>query len=335
MSIYATQWPVWPEAEILREPVRGNASEPEVIVRRRQSGLVGPNGEDIGVFGGLPHISLFAGIDGFSLGMEWSGGYETVLQHEMSEMCCHTLLANRPGHFRSAALIQGDIFKTPTSMILEESGLMVGECRVVTGGPPCQGFSWANSNRGNGHDKRNDCILEFVRKVDEIKPWFFIFENVPEFLQLNKGEYFESFLEVAYNSYYELVYGLIDCCEYGVPQRRVRFICMGTRRDVAEVKGQIAGLPAPEHFGKSDLRILRAADRRPEKYPEAASIRRAPGIRYFPDRPVLVPPSPAYHGGHGDDNHEFDGRPKSFLKFYDRLAKEEPDRLVEIGKEAA
>ena len=64
------------------------------------------------------------------IGLE-QAGFCCVVQHEIDAMCCETLIANRPNFFRHAALIQGDIYKTPTSMLLEEAGLRVGEVALT------------------------------------------------------------------------------------------------------------------------------------------------------------------------------------------------------------
>ena len=289
------------------------------MVRRRHSGLIGPNGEDIFVAPGQTVISLFTGAGGMDLGME-QAGFCTLVQHEYDEAACLTLIANRPRCFTHAALIQGDICKTPTSMLLAESGLRVGEPDVITGGPPCQGFSISNMKACRGkYDVRNDLVFEYLRVVIEAKPKFFIFENVPGFLSFNKGEYFKAFLQAAYNCYYELVYGLLDAVEYLVPQHRVRFFCMGTRRDLFEIEGQICSLPKPICFSDKDLLKLKDIVALPLLFQgEEDLLTHAPGIRYFPDRPILFPPSPT-HDGH---------RSKRFIEFYRELERIEPDRIV-------
>lgn len=256
------------------------------------------------------------------IGVE-QAGMSTVCQVEWWDVACQTLLANRPEWFRHAALIQADIRRLPTETILEESGLRVGEAWLVCGGPPCQGFSTANTKSHSGtYDARNDLVYEFLRVVREAKPRHFIMENVPGFLRFNKGEYFKQFLATAYGAFYELVYGLLDAVEYGVPQYRCRFLCMGTRRDVVTIERLLAGLPAPRTFHDADLAIVKSLRGRSLLDEEYQSLTRAPGIRYFPDRPVLVPPAPLAHG------ERTTGRAKNFRAFYDRLAREEPDRLV-------
>lgn len=289
----------WDEAEVIGEPVkapRDGAFLPRVLVKRRLADLHGPRGEFIQcVHGAGTAISLFTGAGGFDLGLE-QAGFVSVVQHEWDVACCETLIVNRPHAFRHAALIQGDICYTPTSMILGEAGLRVGEADIVCGGPPCQGFSTANSNRPRAEregDHRNDLVFQFLRVVGEARPKFFIFENVPGFLSFNKGAYFQTFLRAAFDRYYELVYGLINAVEYGVPQNRCRFICMGTRRDLFEIEGTLGGLPAPQTLSKRDLKRIEIWTPSPLFKSESLELLlHPPGIRYFPDRPVLVPPRP-------------------------------------------
>ena len=312
----------WAEAEVVAMPVR-DPGEPVVLVRRRPTGLMGPGGEDLVVCQGYPTISLFTGCGGMDLGLE-QAGFTTLVQHEWDAGACETLMANRPRAFRYAALIQGDIFRTPTSLLLGEANLRVGEPYLLCGGPPCQGFSTANSKAwAEGRlDPRNDLVFEFLRVVREAQPRFFVFENVPGFLAFNKGAYFRAFLEMAYGCYYELVYGLIDAVNYGVPQRRTRFICSGTRRDLAEIDGHLAALPKPTHFEEERLGLLRAVDGSPLFSEEREWLTHAPGIRYFADREVLRPPMPNREGR----------QTKVSVEFYRRLRREEPDRLVEVAR---
>ncbi len=315
----------WIEAEIIADPIRANdLVEPHTLVRRRPTNLVGIQGQELLYLPGPSHISLFTGAGGFDLGLE-QAGFCTLVQHEIVKEACETLLVNRPRCFRHSALIQGDIRTTPTSMILREAGLRTGEAHLVTGGPPCQGFTWNNTQRGKKHDERNDLVFEFLRVVREAQPEFFVFENVPGFQQLNKQEYLKRFLETAYAGYYELVYGLIEASAYHVPQYRCRFICSGTRRDLFEIDGKLAVLPEPECFGVHELQRIKMLRAGPLFDNELRSRIRRPGIRYFPDRPVLSTPMPL----RGADDAGGERMPsKRYFDFYDRLEREEPDRLV-------
>ncbi len=308
----------WPEARIIAEPVGPKElNEPRVLVKRQFTDLIGSRGEQLVYLPGQPAISLFTGAGGFDIGIE-RAQFCVVVQHEMEKCCCETLIANRPMFFRHAALIQGDIRKTPTSMILREGGLRVGETAIIFGGPPCQGYSTTNTRR-TLDDPRNSLIFDFLRVVREAQPQFFIFENVPGFVSMAENRFLREFLKEAYNSYYELVYGLVEASEYGVPQHRCRFICNGTRRDIFEIDDMLASLPAPQHFDTKDIKVIKTLSER-----EYDLYTHAPGIRYFPDRELLIPPSPL-------GNRRSDGslrRSKRFIEFYRRLEKEEPGRIV-------
>lgn len=313
----------WVHADLMQQPVKEKQlKEPLVLVRRRQPDIAGPRNERLISLPGPAVISLFTGAGGMDVGME-QAGMCTVVQHEWSQAACETLICNRPTFFSHAALIQGDLRLTPTSMLLEEAGLRVGEAHIVAGGPPCQGFSTANTKACQGqYDLRNDLVFEYLRVVNEARPSFFMFENVPGFVTFNQHEYLKAFLQRAHECYYELVYGLLDAVEYGVPQYRCRFICMGTRRDLAECDGLMATLPKPETFHESDLTRIKLADTPlfPEEYHR---LTHAPGIRYFPDRPLLIPPRPIAHTANDTAQ-----RSTSFMDFYEKLERDEPDRIV-------
>jgi site-specific DNA-cytosine methylase len=316
----------WPEAEIVAAPARAKDLDgPRLLVRRRAPLILGPRGEELIALPGQPAISLFTGAGGIDLGIE-QAGFCVLCQVEWDHVACETLIMNRPNFFRSSALIQADITTLPTSAILAEANLRVGECAFIGGGPPCQGFSVAGKR--DPTDARNNLIYDFLRVVREAQPAHFMMENVPGLVSMSKGAIMRDFLAVAYAGYYELVYGLVECSEYGVPQHRCRFICTGTRRDLFEIGGTLASLPRPEHFGDRDLEELRAIEESviltPEMTERRALITHPPGIRYFPDRPVLVPPAPI--GPRGENGHH--GRSKAFLEFFRKLRAEEPDRIV-------
>lgn len=300
-----------------------------MLVRRKEAQIFGPNGDLVRFRLERPGISLFTGAGGMDIGLE-QAGFDTVVQHEWDRDACDTLIMNRPNYFRNSALIQGDLRKTPTEMILDAGGLRVGEAEIVAGGPPCQGFSSMNS-KAVKHiaDERNDLVFEFLRVIREAMPRHFIFENVPGFVRFNQTKYMASFLHAAYNDFFELVYGLVQCAEYGVPQNRVRFLCMGTRRDVFRSEGYLASLPSPLNFGKKDLSFLVNCQGTPLFDDEVRLLTQAPGIRYFPNRPVLVPPSPSTTLEEGLN------RSKTFIEFYRQLEKEEPDRIVKSSNDEA
>lgn len=75
-----------------------------------------------------------------------------------------------------------DIATLTGQIILDALGLRQGDVALVTGGPPCQGFSQAGKQ--NVMDPRNSLVMEFGRLIAEIQPKAFIMENVPPLLDM-------------------------------------------------------------------------------------------------------------------------------------------------------
>ncbi len=89
-------------------------------------------------------------------------------------------ISGRPAHERGCEHFWvGDVRNLTGRQILDALGLERGEVDVVVGGPPCQGFSKANSNR-SVMDPRNSLVFDFCRLVLEVRPKTFVMENVPQ-----------------------------------------------------------------------------------------------------------------------------------------------------------
>ena len=197
-------------------------------------------------------ISLFAGAYGLDLGLE-KAGIQTVSLVEIEPDGTKTISINRP-HLSPCA-VPRDICKVSAKTLLEEGGqilgldrpLRAGQVDLVTGGPPCQSFSTAGK-RGSVGDPRGSLFMDFIRIVDEIKPRFFIMENVKGLLsapirhrpherrglgfpQLEPDEMPGAALQVILAEMkrigYEVVYALLNTADYGVPQVRERVIFIG------------------------------------------------------------------------------------------------------------
>ncbi|MEX2226486.1 MAG: DNA cytosine methyltransferase [Dehalococcoidia bacterium] len=189
-------------------------------------------------------ISLFSGAMGLDLGLE-AAGFETVAAVELDRWSCATIKANRP----DLPLIHGDVREITANQLLQLSGVD-GEIDVVAGGPPCQSFSTAG-RRSSISDVRGGLFQDFARIVDGVRPRFFVMENVRGILsaavrhrplkdrgagspQLEPDERAGSALAVIMDRLqdqlgYEVVYGLVDAVNFGVPQFRQRVIFLGSR----------------------------------------------------------------------------------------------------------
>lgn len=194
------------------------------------------------------YIDLFAGCGGLSLGLFNSGLWKGKFAIEKSPDAFETLeynLINNNNHFEWPNWLpksNHDINEIIKNYPNELKSLR-GEIDMVAGGPPCQGFSTAGRRREN--DTRNKLIQSYIKFIRLVQPKVIFFENVRGFTQKfdkNKvkgrvySEYVKNALKrgskkidaIGYN-----VYGkLVDFSEFGVPQKRTRFILVGIRKDI-------------------------------------------------------------------------------------------------------
>jgi len=119
----------------------------------------------------LKLLDLFSGIGGFSLGLESTGGFETIAFVEKDDFCQKVLKKHWPN-----TTIEGDIRNVKGDKY---------EADVVTGGFPCQPFSVAGKRKGTDDDRY--LWDETIRVVRECKPRWFIGENVEGLININNG----------------------------------------------------------------------------------------------------------------------------------------------------
>jgi DNA (cytosine-5)-methyltransferase 1 len=201
-------------------------------------------------------ISLFSGAMGLDIGVE-SAGFETVVALEVNKAAIATIQLNRPG----LPIVMDPIEQVKASDLLQKAGLKSGEATLVTGGPCCQTFSTAGK-RLSIAEKRGGLFRDFLRVVSETQPRFFVMENVKGILSaairhrplddrgpgcryLHKDEELGSALKVILRELealgYYVIYGLLNCADYGVPQKRMRVVFIGSR------DGEQITLPPPTH----------------------------------------------------------------------------------------
>jgi len=103
----------------------------------------------------------------------------------------------------------------------------------VLGGPPCQDFSNGGKNRGVDGE-RGKLVLDFMQKIEEIRPMFFVFENVKGLYSTKKHR--ESAFDILVREFrklgYVVEYRLLNALHYGVPQDRERIFIVGFRSDI-------------------------------------------------------------------------------------------------------
>lgn len=171
---------------------------------------------------GMPTaLDLFCGVGGLSLGLQ-QAGFQLVGGADFDELTLETHKTNFPDVLTHHC----DLFEESGKAIRTGLGLQKQTIDLLAGGPPCQGFS-TGGVRAKA-DPRNRGIMAFARIVSEIRPRYFLMENVRGFLFVDHDELreqFTSFLRDA--GYHVLDFRQLNAADYGVPQRRERAFVMG------------------------------------------------------------------------------------------------------------
>ena len=166
-------------------------------------------------------IELFAGAGGLAIGME-KAGLKSILLNEIDKHACNTLRTNRP----KWNVVEGDITKINFKSFR-------GEVDILTGGFPCQAFSYAGNKLGF-EDTRGTLFFEFARAVKETTPKVIVAENVRGLLEHDNGKTLKAITNVIDELGYELVEPrILKAVFYQVPQKRERLILVGIRKDLA------------------------------------------------------------------------------------------------------
>lgn len=165
-------------------------------------------------------LELFAGAGGLAIGLE-KAGIKCVALNELDKWACKTLRTNRP----SWNVLEGDI----KNYSFKE---YQGKVDIVTGGFPCQAFSYAGKSLGF-EDARGTLFYEFARVIDEVKPPIFIGENVKGLRSHDKGRTLAGMLSILDELGYNVVSPeVLKAINYNVPQKRERLILVGIRKDI-------------------------------------------------------------------------------------------------------
>lgn len=167
-------------------------------------------------------LELFAGAGGLAVGLE-KAGLKCSALNEFDKWACQTLRKNRP----QWNVLEGDI----KDFSFKEFS---GKIDVVTGGFPCQAFSYAGKKLGL-EDARGTLFYEFARVVDEVKPAICIGENVRGLLSHDKGRTLEGMISILDEIGYKVIspVQVLKAINYKVPQKRERLILVGIRKDIS------------------------------------------------------------------------------------------------------
>ena len=183
-------------------------------------------------------IDLFCGAGGLSEGFR-QAGYHVLAGNDFFEAAGETYAQTH----REAKFLPGPIQDYSARDFLNAAGLRPGELDVLIGGPPCQGFSVYNHQRGL-HDERSSLYREYLRIVDGLQPNWVVLENVTGMTSAGGGAAVHAIIQGLESLGYNVRPEILRAEEYGVPQERRRIVFIGNR------VGLPIAFPTPTHgFG--------------------------------------------------------------------------------------
>lgn len=157
---------------------------------------------------------LFCGAGGLALGLE-RAGMNTIFATDWDKDCIDTIRRNRPGWGAQ----QADV----TTLNLSD---LRGNTEVLTGGFPCQAFSYAGKQLGFG-DTRGTLFYDYLRLINQIRPRLIIAENVKGLLSHDGGRTLETMLSELRAAGYKVAFRVLRSQFLNVPQKRERLVMMG------------------------------------------------------------------------------------------------------------
>lgn len=189
-------------------------------------------------------IDLFSGAGGITVGLK-KAGFDPLFSCDHDQFVKATHEHNFPG----VNYFDGDLSDKKNFNDIVSS-LSSKKITLLAGGPPCQGFSMFGKRRfintqnyDPSTDPRNKLVFTFIDYVKALKPDWIMMENVAGFANLDNGFFLKELVKIINDIGYEdCEWRILNTAEYGVPQKRKRFILLANRT------GNIIPWPKPKYF---------------------------------------------------------------------------------------
>lgn len=189
-------------------------------------------------------IDLFCGVGGLTHGLE-RAGIEVRLGVDIDPACEYPFTANNKAKFLLRSV--EDLGVNDLKQFYKK-----GEIKLLAGCAPCQTFSTYNQ-KADESDNRWWLLKHFSRLVSGLLPELVTMENVPG---LEDQNVFHQFVSDLRNDGYSVNYGVINCAQYGIPQKRNRLVLLASQI------GPLAVL-TPEQFGNRACSVMEAIGKLP------------------------------------------------------------------------
>ena len=173
-------------------------------------------------------IELFAGAGGLALGLE-KAGFDTIGLIEFDKAAAETLKRNRP----EWNVICDDIANISSLDLEHYFDIAKGDLDLLSGGAPCQSFSYAGKRLGL-EDARGTLFYHYAVFLQKLQPKVFLFENVRGLLNHDHGRTYQTILDIFSAEGYTVQTEVLNAWDYGVAQKRERIIMTGIRNDLVE-----------------------------------------------------------------------------------------------------
>ena len=204
-------------------------------------------------------IELFAGAGGLALGVE-KAGFNTLGLIEFDKDAADTLKKNRPNW----NVINDDIANISCLDLEKYFSIKKGELDLLSGGAPCQAFSYAGKRLGL-EDARGTLFYHYALFLEKLQPKMFLFENVRGLLTHDHGKTYSTMLDIFTRAGYAIDKQVLNAWNYGVPQKRERLITIGIRNDLV---------------GKTEYRFPKAHSYKPVLRDVLLDCPDGPGVPY-------------------------------------------------------
>ena len=173
-------------------------------------------------------IELFAGAGGLALGIE-RAGFDTIGLIEFDKDASDTLRANRP----EWRVINDDIANISCLNLKEYFNLQKGELDLLSGGAPCQSFSYAGKRLGL-EDARGTLFYHYAKFLEQLQRKMLLCENVRSMLTHDKVLTYKTITDIFESTGYSIQRKVLNAWDYGVAQKRERLITIGIRNDLLD-----------------------------------------------------------------------------------------------------
>jgi len=209
-------------------------------------------------------VELFAGAGGLALGLE-KAGFHTKGLVEIDKLACQTLRKNRPNW----NIIEKDIIQVVDDGIISYINISKGELDLLSGGYPCQAFSYAGKKMGLA-DARGTMFHYYSQVLKQLMPKMFLAENVRGLVSHDGGRTLSLMLKVFSEIGYSVKWHLLRALDYGVAQKRERIAIVGIRNDLVDKFNLIYSFPEPYGYELTLRDVLKDVPKSDgEKYPES------------------------------------------------------------------